>query len=104
MGWLELLVCGDYVSPVEIPWISETGSVEAYLDTLSRLRGLLDRVQTVVPGHGGPIPAQRALAILDEDVAYLDGLLKSGSETPLPDGRRTGAQAKIHAENVSRLS
>jgi glyoxylase-like metal-dependent hydrolase (beta-lactamase superfamily II) len=104
MGWLELLVCGDYLSPVEIPWISESGSVEAYLDTLSRLRGLLDRVQTVVPGHGGPIPAQRALAILDEDVAYLDRLLKSGSETPLPDGRRTGAQAKIHAENVSRLS
>jgi glyoxylase-like metal-dependent hydrolase (beta-lactamase superfamily II) len=103
-GWLGLLVCGDYLSPVEIPWISETGSAQAYLETLERLRGLLDRVQTVVPGHGGPIPAQRALAILDEDVAYLDGLLRSGPETRLPEGRQTGAQAKIHAENVSRLT
>ena len=104
VGWLGLLVCGDYLSPVEIPWISESGSVPAYLETLQRLRGLLDRVQTVVPGHGGPIPAQRALAILDEDVAYLDGLLKSGPETRLPEGRQTGAQAKIHAENVGRLT
>ena len=36
--WLGVLVCGDYLSPVEIPWISPGGSVGAYLATLERLR------------------------------------------------------------------
>ncbi len=31
MPWLGVLVCGDYLSPVEIPWISPDGSVGAYL-------------------------------------------------------------------------
>ena len=37
--WIGVLVCGDYLSPVEIPWISPGGSVEAYLATLERLQG-----------------------------------------------------------------
>ena len=41
--WLGMLVCGDYLSPVEIPWISAGGSAEAYLETLERLQGLLPR-------------------------------------------------------------
>ncbi len=98
--WLGLLVCGDYLSPVEIPWISAGGSVDAYLETLDRLRGLAARVQTVVPGHGGPIAAERALAILDEDVAYVRGLRDLGADAPLPAGRHTGVQQRIHAENV----
>ncbi len=101
--WLGLLVCGDYLSPVEIPWISEGGSVDAYLDTLERLRGLVERVQTVIPGHGGPIPATRALALLDEDAAYLRAVLDVGVQAPLPEGRRTSAQARIHAENLERI-
>ncbi len=100
--WLGLLVCGDYLSPVEIPWISESGSASAYLETLERLRGLAGRVQTVVPGHGGPIPAAQALTLLDEDAAYLEALLEVGSAAAVPAGRRTGAQKKIHAENVQR--
>ena len=36
--WLGVLVCGDYLSPVEIPWISPGGSASAYLATLERLR------------------------------------------------------------------
>ena len=102
--WLGVLVCGDYLSPVEIPWISESGSAVTYLETLERLRGLVQRVQTVVPGHGGPIPAAQALTLLDEDTAYLRALLDVGAEAPLPSGRQTGAQQKIHAENVQRVA
>jgi glyoxylase-like metal-dependent hydrolase (beta-lactamase superfamily II) len=102
MPWMGVLVCGDYVSPVEIPWISEGGSVTAYLATLERLEPLVAGVNTVVPGHGGPIARDRALEILREDVEYLQALLKDGEKAPLPTGRRTGAQQKIHAENATR--
>jgi len=36
--WLQTLVCGDYLSPVEIPWLSPGGSAEVYLAALERLR------------------------------------------------------------------
>jgi glyoxylase-like metal-dependent hydrolase (beta-lactamase superfamily II) len=101
--WLGLLVCGDYLSPVEIPWISKSGSAVTYLETLERLRALVQRVQTVVPGHGGPIPAATAMTLLDEDTAYVRAVLDVGAEAPLPSGRQTGAQRKIHAENVQRV-
>jgi glyoxylase-like metal-dependent hydrolase (beta-lactamase superfamily II) len=102
--WLDLLVCGDYLSPVEIPWISEGGSAKAYLETLERLRGLVGRATTIVSGHGGPIPADRALAILNEDATYLRALLEVGAEAPLPAGRQTSAQERIHAENAGRVT
>ena len=102
MPWMGVLVCGDYLSPVEIPWISDGGSVTAYLATLERLDPLVTRVDTVVPGHGGPLERDRALEILREDVEYLQALLRDGENAPLPAGRRTGAQRKIHAENVTR--
>ena len=98
--WLGTLVCGDYLSPVEIPWISPGGSAEAYLATLERLRPLVERAQTIVPGHGRPLPSTDALALLEEDASYLDALATVGAGAPLPAGRRTGAQQRIHAENV----
>jgi glyoxylase-like metal-dependent hydrolase (beta-lactamase superfamily II) len=101
--WLDLLVCGDYLSPVEIPWISEGGSLDAYLATLARLRPLVERARTVVPGHGGAVERTTAQRILSEDVAYLEALATRGREAPLPLGRRTGAQRKIHEENVGRV-
>jgi glyoxylase-like metal-dependent hydrolase (beta-lactamase superfamily II) len=102
MPWMGVLVGGDYLSPVEIPWISEGGSVTAYLATLERLEALVARVDTVVPGHGGPIDRDRAVEILREDVEYLQALLSDGENAALPAGRRTGAQRKIHAENATR--
>jgi len=101
--WAGVLVCGDYVSPVEIPWISEDGSASAYLATLDRLEPLVERVEHVVPGHGVVVDRERALALLREDRAYLQALLEQGADAPLPLARRTGAQRKIHAENVSRV-
>ncbi len=44
------------------------------------------------------------MTLLDEDTAYLRALLDVGAEAPLPSGRQTGAQQKIHAENVQRVA
>ena len=81
-------------------WISPGGSVEAYLETLARLRPLVERAQTIVPGHGRPLPSAATSALLEEDVAYLRALAAEGAGASLPAGRRTGAQQRIHAENV----
>ncbi|MCW2983445.1 MAG: fold metallo-hydrolase [Conexibacter sp.] len=96
-----VLVAGDYVSPVEIPMISEGGSRNAYVATLLRLAPYVEQADWVVPGHGAPIDGQRALAILREDVKYLESL---GGEAPaaLPMARRDRVQQQIHAENVTR--
>jgi glyoxylase-like metal-dependent hydrolase (beta-lactamase superfamily II) len=103
LRWLGILVCGDYLSPVEIPWISRGGLLSAYTETLNRFRELLSGAKTVVPGHGGPLDAERAATILEEDLGYLGALERDGAEAPLPPGRRTKAQQRIHAENVTRL-
>lgn len=94
--WASVLVAGDYLSPVEIPMISEGGSREAYLATLERLRPLVEQADWVVPGHGGPIEGARALAILREDVAYL-------TDWSLPIARRTLAQKKIDRANRENM-
>jgi glyoxylase-like metal-dependent hydrolase (beta-lactamase superfamily II) len=99
--WAEVLVCGDYLSPVEIPWLSERGSRDAYVATLRRLEPSVERAAWVVPGHGSPLDAQRALAIMREDIAYLEAL--PDPDAPLPLARRTGANRKIHEENLTRV-
>jgi glyoxylase-like metal-dependent hydrolase (beta-lactamase superfamily II) len=99
--WLQTLVCGDYLSPVEIPWISPGGSAETYLATLERLRNLVDRAETIVPGHGRPLKRPEATAVLNEDVAYLHALIEQGAGAALPPGRRTGAQRRIHEQNAA---
>ena len=93
--WARVLVCGDYLSPVEIPTLSATGSRDAYLATLERLRPLVAQAEWVVPGHGAAIEGARASAILDEDVRYL-------TDWELPLTRRTAAQRAIDAENRQR--
>jgi glyoxylase-like metal-dependent hydrolase (beta-lactamase superfamily II) len=98
--WLGVLVAGDYLSPVEIPMVSEPG---AYRATLERLRPVVASVETVIPGHGAPQPSSRALELLDEDLAYVSALAADGEEAPLPEGRRTAAQRRVHDENLARL-
>jgi len=43
-----------------------------------------------------------SLEIRREDAAYLEGL--PDPETPIPLARRTGAQRKIHEENLTRVA
>ncbi len=97
--WAQVLICGDFLSPVEIPMLSEGGSRSAYLATLRRLEALLDRAAVVVPGHGEPLDGVRAQAVLREDVAYLEAL----PDARLPLARRDEAQQRIHRANVERL-
>ena len=99
LEWAGVLVVGDFLSPVEIPMLSEGGSRSAYLATLERLRPLVEQADHVVAGHGGAIDARRALSILAEDVAYLEGL----PESKLPIVRRSAEQKRIHGENLERL-
>lgn len=101
LPWLDVLVCGDYLSPVEIPMISPGGSAQAYLETLARLAGLVDQAESVIPGHGRPMSREQAQGVLERDVTYLEKLV-SGREAALPEGRRTKEQRRIHEENVSR--
>jgi glyoxylase-like metal-dependent hydrolase (beta-lactamase superfamily II) len=96
-----LLIVGDYLSDVEIPWISEGGSLADYRATLARLAPLVEEATTVVPGHGAPHDRETTLRLLDEDVDYLDALERG--EERLPEGRDSKAQRGIHAENLSRV-
>ncbi len=71
--WARVLIAGDYLSPVEIPLVVDNG---AYRATLERLRPLVEQAEWVVPGHGEVLDGVRALAILREDMRYLeDGTL-----------------------------
>lgn len=94
-----LLIVGDYLSDVEIPWIN--GSLADYRATLARLAPLVAQATTIVPGHGAPHDRETALRLLDEDVEYLDALERGEAE--LPDGRDTKAQRAIHQENLGQL-
>lgn len=102
--WAKVLVCGDYLSPGAIPELSPGGSVDGYLATLRRLAPLVEQADTVVPGHGEPLDGVRALAILREDLAYVEGLAgPDPASAPLPLARRDGGNRKLHAYNVSLL-
>jgi glyoxylase-like metal-dependent hydrolase (beta-lactamase superfamily II) len=95
-----VLCVGDYLSPVEIPWLSASGSRSAYLATLRRLAPYVEQADWVVPGHGQPLDGQRAAAILREDLSYMEAL--PAADAPLPLARRGPAMQKIHRENVER--
>jgi glyoxylase-like metal-dependent hydrolase (beta-lactamase superfamily II) len=95
-----VLACGDYLSNVEIPSLGHGGSLADYRATLSTLAPLVEAAETVVSGHGSPLPRDAALRILDEDLAYLDAL-EAGEERPaLPEGRDSPHQREVHAENL----
>jgi glyoxylase-like metal-dependent hydrolase (beta-lactamase superfamily II) len=97
-----VLVVGDYLSDVEIPWISPGGSLDDYRATLARLAPLVEAAETIVPGHGLPHGRDTALRLLDEDLDYLDALAEGAQR--LPKARDTARQREIHAENLARLS
>lgn len=100
--WASVLVCGDYLSPVEIPTIH--GSLDGYLATLRRLEPLVASAAHVVPGHGGPLSGARAAEILREDRDYVEALGDDPRAAQLPPRRRDGEQRRLHDENVAGLA
>jgi glyoxylase-like metal-dependent hydrolase (beta-lactamase superfamily II) len=101
--WCGVLCVGDYLSRVEIPWISKGGSLDEYRATLARLAPLVEEAEAVVPGHGPPHGGDVARRLLEEDLEYLD-TLERGTERPrLPEGRDTSFQRWIHSENLARV-
>ncbi len=102
--WAGVLVAGDYLSKIEIPMLSPGGSRAAYQGTLEGLRGLVERAEHIVPGHGPILGSAEALEILDQDLAYLEDLARHGADAPLPPGRRSREQRRIHERNVAALS
>lgn len=95
-----VLCPGDYLSDVEIPDVAD---LAAYRSTLARLAPLVERAETVVPGHGSPLVPDRARRILEEDLAYLDALERGEERPRLPEGRNSARQREIHARNLERL-
>jgi glyoxylase-like metal-dependent hydrolase (beta-lactamase superfamily II) len=104
IAWLHVLVCGDYLSPVEIPMLSRGGSVDSYRATLARLRPLVEAAAWVVPGHGAPISAEAALEILTQDDAYLERLAEDPDAAKPPRGVTSAAQRKIHEANLTSVT
>ena len=100
--WAHVLIAGDYLSAVELPSLGDGCSLDAYLATLERLRPLVARAEHVVPGHGPVLDRDRALAVLEEDLLYMQALSERDVEVELPVGRRTRAQRESHAANVAR--
>lgn len=104
IGWAGVLVAGDYLSGAELPTLNDGGNVNAYVATLERLRGLVARVEHVVPGHGPVLDGEQALAVMEEDARYLRALVEQGAAAELPAGRRGAAQRQLHLENVAACS
>ena len=101
VSWASVLVCGDYLSPRAIPELSPSSSLDAYLATLRRLEPLVERAAAVVPGHGEPLDAARAAAVLREDAAYVEALAADPESAPLPPGRQDSGNRALHEHNVS---
>jgi glyoxylase-like metal-dependent hydrolase (beta-lactamase superfamily II) len=101
--WAGVLVVGDYLSDVEIPWIQAGGSLQGYRETLARLAPLVEAAEVVVPGHGALQDREGALRRLDEDVDYLDALERGEPRPRLPEGRSSTRQRDIHRENLARV-
>ena len=101
--WARVLVCGDYLSPVEIPMLHAKGAARAYLATLARLEPLVEQADHVVPGHGAPI---------DGDARRRDparGPRVPGGAARARRGRQAAARApdraqrRIHERNAGRV-
>jgi hydroxyacylglutathione hydrolase len=78
-----VLVAGDYLSAIEIPYIYD--SAWSYRETLLMLAALIEREQPrhVVVGHGRPHDADGALRIALEDIAYVErvaGFAEAGGD------------------------
>ncbi len=106
LPWARVLLCGDYLSGIEIPMLSSQqglDGLDAYTATLEHLRPLLEQAEHVVPGHGPVGSGAAAARVLEEDLAYLADLRRRGERAELPEGRRSGEQRRLHRANAQAL-
>lgn len=107
LPWAHVLVCGDYLSPVETPMISAHagGTLAAYRATLARLSPFVAQAEWVVPGHGAPLERTRAEELLAEDDAYLAALAHDPAGARPPASRGTAPpQQRIHESNLAAVA
>lgn len=110
--WVEAagaLLCGDYLSPCEIPFV-EDGL--RYAATLRRLIELLEQTGArVVPGHGPALSCAEALAIARADLPYVERLTEACAAgdreralaTPWPRAHEVVGMREAHEENCQKL-
>jgi hydroxyacylglutathione hydrolase len=98
-----MLVAGDYLSSIAPPWI--LWDVTAARASVERLAVAADDVDVVVPGHGPALARDAALRIAEQDLAYLDALLRE-PEAARPPRPSQGdfARQDVHAQNVARAT
>lgn len=99
-----LLIVGDYLSPLEIPFVED---LEAYRATLRRLLDLLREVDVVIPGHGPVLDRRAARDIAEADLTYLDALASARSDgeardVELPRAASVPGMREHHLENVAK--
>jgi glyoxylase-like metal-dependent hydrolase (beta-lactamase superfamily II) len=76
-----VLLAGDLVSDILIPLLDfgdTADPIEDYLAALRLLEGVAGEVDVVVPGHGSACGAERLLARIDQDRAYVQALRDGG--------------------------
>jgi hydroxyacylglutathione hydrolase len=106
-----LLVVGDYLSELEIPFVNS--SAPDYERTLELLVQVIEdeRPEHVVVGHGPPHAARRALELAEEDLAYVralrshvagGGSLEDAAAVPHPR-RDVVGDAEAHRQNVANV-
>ncbi len=104
IGWAAVLVCGDYLSPVEIP---TPGGLDRRLpgDAVAARAAGRARRDYVVPGHGGPLERGGRAELLREDRAYLEALRTHDTARPACccRGAATPSSGGCTAANVARL-
>ena len=101
--WLGVLVVGDYLSPVEIPMISPGGSVADYRGTLAALAPVVERADSVVPGHGAVLDREAALR-RDRGGPGLPGRAGGRPEerVSLPEGRAAASSSASTPRTCAR--
>ena len=92
--WARVLVAGDYLSPVEIPMVSDDRLASAYLATLDRLEPLVEQAES---RRARPRRADRRHARGGDPARgprLRQALRERGAEAKLPLARRIGRPAR----------
>lgn len=91
-----VVTVGDMLSDVELPMPFFPPDLDAYLDGLDTLVGVMSKATVMVPGHG--TPTTDGMARLDADRRYLDAVLNG--RTPDDDRMHLPEQDDVHRRIV----